>query len=197
MNNNILQNEKLFQKMSYLMNRALQNSAKALSTLIEDEVRPEGLEVRLSTNKKKNIIFSNSDVLYHIASDIRGDISAESFLIFSQEDAEKLLQNIKPSPEVKTTSMLEAILLEVANILTASVVTSLSNHLDVHAFGGVPQLHKITKDQTKEFIENTFSDVPFSFSFKIELASFHTQIYPEFLWLVHQEFYQLLETKDI
>lgn len=194
---NILQNEELFQKMSHLMNRALQNSAKALSTLIEDDVRLEGLEVRLNTSKKKNFTFFNSDVIYNIASEIRGDISAESFLIFNQTDAEKLLQNIKPSPEIKNIGMLEAILLEVANILTASVVTSLSNYLDVNAFGGVPKLHKLTKDTTEKFIQTTFSDLPFSFSFKIELASLSTQIYPEFLWLVHQEFYELLEKKEI
>ena len=194
---NILENAELFRKMTEMMNQALQNSAKALSVLIEDEVRLEGLEVRLNTNKKKNLAFLSSETFYNIYSEIRGDISAESFLIFSQENAEKLHQNIKPSPENKTTGMLEAILLEVANILTAAVVTSLSNFLEINAFGDVPQLHKITKSEMEDFIQNTLANIPFSFSFKIELASLNTQIYPEFIWLVREDFYTLLEEKQL
>jgi len=87
-----------------------------------------------------------------------GELNGLCCLIFSEEEANQLRQSALPpeilnSPEMMA-EMSDGILLEVDNIISASVITQFSNILKVKIHGGVPALRKVNYSELEEFIHN-------------------------------------------
>ena len=85
-----------------------------------------------------------------------GELNGVCCLIFSEEEANQLRQSALPpeilnSPEMMA-EMSDGILLEVDNIISASVITQFSNILKVKIHGGVPNLKKVTFNEMEEYI---------------------------------------------
>lgn len=66
-----------------------------------------------------------------LISAIVGEIRGESYLIFTPQQARALVEECLPPEMAKKEEMAKAILLEVDNILTASMVTQFSDFLSV------------------------------------------------------------------
>jgi chemotaxis protein CheC len=78
-----------------------------------------------------------------IRSNITGDIVGETFLIFTEEQGDRLARICIGSSknfEGNYLALQRSLLLELGNILTGSLVTQIANILAVHIYGSPPEL---------------------------------------------------------
>jgi chemotaxis protein CheY-P-specific phosphatase CheC len=113
-------------------------------------------------------------------------------LIFSEEEADHLRkaalpQEILDSPEMME-EMSDGIMLEVDNIISASVITQFSNLLKVKIHGGVPDLKKVSFEEMEDYISSEVNNELYLISFKTSFESSKAQFNPEFVWLFDNTF---------
>jgi chemotaxis protein CheY-P-specific phosphatase CheC len=121
-----------------------------------------------------------------------GELKGVCCLIFSEEEANQLRSAALPpeileSPEMMA-EMSDGILLEVDNIISASVITQFSNILKVKIHGGVPTLKKVNSEELEKFFQEEISNELYLISFKTSFKSSHVSFAPEFIWLFDTTF---------
>jgi chemotaxis protein CheY-P-specific phosphatase CheC len=84
--------------------------------------------------------------------------------------------------------MSDGIMLEVDNIISASVITQFSNLLKVKIHGGVPNLKKVTSSEMEEYISSEVNNELYLISFKTSFESSKARFNPEFVWLFDNSF---------
>jgi len=114
-----------------------------------------------SKKEESNIQFLTTKVI--------GDLKGVCCLIFSEKEADQLRSAALPpeileSPEMMK-EMSDDIMLEVDNIISASVITQFSNLLNVKIHGSVPGLKKVNYIEMKEFIANEINNELYLVSF--------------------------------
>lgn len=129
---------------------------------------------------------SNSTI---ILTEIIGDISGQSYLIFTEEEKSGICQRCLQAFGINGNSHLhdEVIIKEVDNILSAAVITEFSNFLNIKIFGDVPKL--VTKD---EFYHGIKEDEIFLLSNAQLMFEDQEEFNPKFLWRLNSQFIDLV-----
>jgi chemotaxis protein CheY-P-specific phosphatase CheC len=182
----------------------LSRAANSLSFFIKEKVSVEIIDISIysdihSKKIKKNIP-DNNYILYTI---MRGDIGGEAYLILSESEVIKLTDKIFPTIGKKDhnekTELINAFLLELDNILTASVITEFANIFRCKLYGDVPSLKILNQNETEVFFNE--KKLPGSTVIYIN-SKFITEtldITPEFIWIMDDNFFNkithLLQTK--
>ncbi len=172
-----------------LMSLALANSAASFSQMANTEIKLQAAEIQLKPidNDIKPDTLPEEN-LYILVSQIIGDVPAHSYLIFKPSDAAKLAVLCLPPSAQNSVEMQQALQIEMANILTASVVTQLSNFFKVKIFGYVPELKKMTKAVLRQSIEKEMDKENVSFFLKTNFITPNLQIQPDFIWTFNHIF---------
>jgi hypothetical protein len=107
----------------------------------------------LETGEHMNL--SGSYIL--LTTQIFGDVTGKSYL-FIPEPAMEILTSTIPSGSHSSTAFKEEFIKELNNILSAAVITKLSNKLAKKMFGDVPELIGKVKFQLGDIIQDDFSE---------------------------------------
>lgn len=178
-----------------IVNIGLSKAADSMSFFTKEKVLIQGHHVeKISFDELSRI--SNclpDEILYILTTEIKGELSGVCYLIFTEEETEKLLdislpESIKQDPD-KLQMMGDAIMLEMDNIIVASVVTQFSNFFQYKMYGDVPRLKKDNCEGLKDIVKKENSNLHEFLYFK---SSFHNKdldISPYFLWLLDEKFY--------
>jgi len=107
-----------------------------------------------------------------------------------------LLQNSLPAtvlnnPE-KLSIMGNAFLLEVDNIISASVITQFSNILKHKMHGDVPALQVLNENSLNDYISHHLNQDSQIINFKVNFTSSHLHFCPEFFWLFNKSFIEAI-----
>jgi chemotaxis protein CheY-P-specific phosphatase CheC len=129
------------------------------------------------------IRFSGSHVL--LTTQIFGDVSGKSYLFLSERALEILTKTIPANPN-SSIDFKEEFIKELNNILSAAVLTKLSNFLSKKMFGDVPELigkvnchlNDIIHDDFSEEMEEVYIN---SIYFSLEE---HEGVFPLFIWVL-------------
>ena len=126
-----------------------------------------------------------------------GDLKGVCCLIFSEEEADHLRQAALPpeileSPEMMA-EMSDGIMLEVDNIISASVITQFSNLLKVKIHGGVPDLKRVNYKEMESIIQEDINNELYLISFKTSFESAKVAFNPEFIWLFDNAFIESIK----
>jgi len=178
-----------------LMSLALANSAASFAQMANIDIKLQSAQVQLKPideDIKPNFPFEEK--LYALVSQVIGDIPAHSYLIFKPVDAAKLSMLCLPPNMQENIEMQHALQIEIANILTASVVTHLSNFFKVKIFGYVPELHQLTKKEIRQKIEKEMDKETVSFFLKTSFVTSNLQIDPDFIWTFNQVFVDMVKS---
>lgn len=178
-----------------LMSLALANSAASFAQMANIDIKLQSAQVQLKPideDIKPNFPFEEK--LYALISQVIGDIPAHSYLIFKPVDAAKLSMLCLPPNMQENIEMQHALQIEIANILTASVVTQLSNFFKVKIFGYVPELHQLTKKEIRQKIEKEMDKETVSFFLKTSFITSNLQIDPDFIWTFNQVFVDMVKS---
>ncbi len=176
-----------------LMSLALANAAAAFSLMANIEIRLQSAEVQLKPiDEDIKPAFSAEEKLSVLVSQVIGDMPAHSYLIFRPVDATKLAMLCLPPSMQNNEEMQQALKIEIANILTASVVTQLSNFFKVQIFGYVPNFLTLTKKEIRQTIEKEMEKETVSFFLKTNFIAPNLEIQPDFIWTFNQTFIDMV-----
>ncbi|MGB0167239.1 MAG: hypothetical protein ACPF8V_10345 [Luteibaculum sp.] len=114
------------------------------------------------------------------------------YLIFSEEEVQRILnvtlpESTRKDPE-KLRVMGDAVLLEMDNIIVASVVTQFSNSFAYKMYGDVPQLGKSNSKDLKAKLKSENVGRDHFIYFKSEMHTEKLDISPEFIWILEDNF---------
>jgi chemotaxis protein CheY-P-specific phosphatase CheC len=89
--------------------------------------------------------------------------------------------------------MSDGIMLEVDNIISASVITQFSNLLKVKIYCGVPALRKVDSTELEKYLQEEINNEMYLVSFKTKFKSSHVSFAPEFIWLFDNTFVESIK----
>lgn len=120
-----------------------------------------------------------------LTTEIFGDITGKSYLFLSDKEVELLTAGI-PVGKDPSINLREEFLKEVDNILSASVITKISNELKVKMYGDIPLLQGKTSAKIEDLIQDDFSEQ--TETIYINAISFsivgHPEMKPAFIWVL-------------
>ena len=129
-----------------------------------------------------------------LITEIKGELEGVCYLIFSQEEVKYLLEASLPesirNEEAKLKVMGNAILLEMDNIIAASVITQFSNFFNYKMYGDVPKLEKFPLKELRSYIDSNTAagDNQYCLYFKSDFHTNNLQVRPEFIWLLNEKY---------
>jgi chemotaxis protein CheY-P-specific phosphatase CheC len=186
---------------SEFMNIALANSADSLSSLLGDKVllTKNSMEIHDSIDDIKQD--DTEQEYFVLGTNIMGQMKGSSFLVVSQKAGEIIMDKCFPpsknDPESRAMQ-LEAILLEVDNMLAAAVITQFSNILGITMFGNVPYLKKATSAELKDLIRENLEEHKDGEKYLLAtntrlISDLNEDIQPTFYWVLPESFIHALK----
>jgi chemotaxis protein CheY-P-specific phosphatase CheC len=133
-----------------------------------------------------------------LTTQIIGDISGKSFLILNHEETAEIFKVIHSS--MNKQELKDGFLLEIDNIISASVISELSNALGVEIYGDVPLLEKVHAENLHEFmsadlVKDNFSSVILSnTTFNFDSSD---KIHPQFIWKINSKIFELIPAEKL
>jgi chemotaxis protein CheY-P-specific phosphatase CheC len=141
------------EQLQDLLNKGMKNASIAFSQLTGLHV--EATNVKISLADSNDNIFpcnKNSDGLIVLVTRLIGDVGGKSYLVFDSNDVSTLQRKDPFSKFVNNKLLNEALLKEIDNILSAAVITVMSNGLAVNIFGDVPELENYSSVQANKIM---------------------------------------------
>lgn len=178
-----------------LFNISLSKAADSLSFFIQNKIFISDLKMSTETdeNRKVELCEQIEEAEVVLETLLKGDYTGKSYLLFSEQDVKNFFSvahPLNPNAQLEDEFSKE-FLLEVDNIITASVVTELSNILNITLYGDVPKLIENT-DELKQSLSPELKDTR---CLKV-VATYHSDglvIKPQFIWFVNPGLYERIE----
>jgi chemotaxis protein CheY-P-specific phosphatase CheC len=137
------------------------NASRAFSQLANNQVVYNnfhcGYHDLNSSGLNEDYQHYNKTPRYLITTEIFGDIPGKSYLYLSQTDFDHLTHSI-PDINQGTANLRDEFVKELDNILSAAVITKLSNELKCRMFGNVPVLVGKVTSRLEDVIYDDFSE---------------------------------------
>jgi len=185
----------LYDILKELFNISMAKAADTLSFFVNNKIYIEDLNLSIANEEDASELLdqirSSAAVL---ETKLQGDYSGSAFLVFSKEDVKnffKAAHPIDPNSGMED-ALSKEFLLETDNIVTASVITELSNMLNINILGGVPVL--LSPDDP-EMIASLSQKVDPPVYLKVA-ATYRCAgmiIEPQFIWLIDDLFLDKLK----
>lgn len=176
-----------------IVNTGLLKAAESLSFFMKEKIALDKMDYSFNRSPEPSDFTSkHGDNVHLLITEIIGELKGVCCLIFNEEEADKLRQTALP-PEITSnpaimSEMQDGILLEVDNIISASVITQFSNILKHKVYGGVPQIKKLSRDMVNQYIREKLEDDMFIISFNTHFISQGLDFSPQFIWLFNESF---------
>ncbi|MES2678667.1 MAG: hypothetical protein V4635_02225 [Bacteroidota bacterium] len=176
-----------------IVNQGLSKAAESLSFFMKEKITFNELSFSMKKIDKDADFTSKLGANIHLlTTNVIGELQGVCCLIFSEEEADKLRHTALPREITDDPGLMaemsDAIMLEVDNIISASVITQFSNLLDHKMYGGVPELKKLDFTELNGYVKSNFSNDLYSINFKTSFASRQVDFNPEFIWLFDHTF---------
>jgi chemotaxis protein CheY-P-specific phosphatase CheC len=181
-----------------VFNAGFQKAASSFSKLINRDVQvtnPQSVLGRQYTDL--GCLSAEENELYILITNVIGDVSGKSFLILSQNERQEIFKSIKSS--ITNHALNEAFLLEIDNIISASVIAELSNVLEIEIYGDIPHLFKVRSEDLSRFLTNHLSSEDSSLVISKAVFQFDQveKIHPQFIWKLSSKVFDLIPSNGI
>lgn len=180
-----------------LINIALSNAADAFSKMAGERVLVNQFHLTLGSPHVEPVLPQGfQEPLHVLTTDVKGSLEGKSYLIFDGADTQQIFKIFASTQAASTGSTLseleQALLLELDNILSAAVITQLSNFLDVFIYGDVPGLRTLSPAETLERFKEETGHFDVVFHINARFKSYRTNLQPAFVWLFKSDFLQTI-----
>ncbi len=172
---------------------AFANSALAFAKFTYKEVKIDSITIVSDNENNQTALLS--DIIYILVSELKGDLRGKCYLNFTDKDAEALFELALPAAYIEDTVMQKAILLELDNILTAAVVSMLSNTLKINTYAYVPELIMGNKSVLDNLLNQDYNEQKLVLQFKTVFSIANHNLETEFIWVLDESFLDIVEFK--
>lgn len=177
-----------------VMGAGFERAAHSFSSLVGKKVKVTRSQSVVVHNESSFPYFTEEHgEVYILITQIIGDVSGKSFLIFNQEESQEIFKAI--NLPATGTPLKEAFLLEIDNIVSASVISELSNSLNVEVYGDVPKLIVKNAKELASFIRSEIGDeIVSSMIFCSTTFQFDgkDKIHPQFIWNLNSKVFETI-----
>jgi chemotaxis protein CheY-P-specific phosphatase CheC len=176
-----------------IVNTGLLKAAETLSFFMKEKIKLDDMDYSFDTQPNPaDFTTKTGQNIQLLLTEVIGELKGVCCLIFSEEEADKLRSAALP-PEIMNNpalmaEMSDAILLEVDNIISASVITQFSNILKHKVYGGVPHLKKMSAAEVNQYVKGKLEHEMFIVSFNTHFVSESLDFSPQFIWLFDNSF---------
>ncbi len=177
-----------------IVSLGLKKAAESMAFFTKEEVKIEASEVKREPidHIYEIVDFNSADLHYVLSTEIKGELAGVCYLIFSEEEVQRILEVVLPegvrSDSEKLRVMGDAVLLEMDNIIVASVITQFSNSFSFKMYGDVPQLEKSSGEDLKKKLTAEKHRGEYFIYFKSKMHTEKLDISPDFLWVLEDNF---------
>lgn len=177
-----------------LINIGLQKAAQSMAFFTKDEVSIHSTDVQIKPMSFiDNLINKEANQeLAVLTTEIMGEVGGVCYLIFSEDEIDKILKASLPESVLndpdKLAVMGDAILLEMDNIIVASVITQLANALNYKMYGNVPTISRTISNGFMQIFSSARNNVNYFLYFKSEFKTKGLDINPDFIWLLDDNY---------
>lgn len=192
---------RLEDKVKNAFDSGYSNAASSLSKMTNHKINfdtcYQGVEsMRAKPFMDQTTFHDNAgDVL--VTTEVFGDVVGKSYLYFTHREYNLLTAAIpdSTSPEV---NLKEEFMKEVDNILSAAVITRLSNELNLRMFGDVPVLAAGAKSRIQDTIYRDFRYLAEEVYVSASFLKFETcpGMRLSFVWVMHNKIVQMKARPD-
>jgi len=178
----------------------LKKAAESLSFFMKEQITIQQTEFTVSYEKDFSIKDADSSQeLYILSTEMRGELKGTCYLVFNQLEKDEICKMALPAdifnnPD-KLKNMQEPLLLEIDNIISASVITQIANHLNKKVYGDVPNLTLMNAKELKNIITKQMKPDKLIIGFQTEFISSKTHFSPEFFWILDAIFLDFVKIK--
>jgi len=179
----------------HMLNKGFENAAHSFSKMINRKVRIcTSQSVVIHHQSDFSYVSEDHDEVYVLITQLMGDFSGKSYLIISHEEAEEIFKSMS-AQQAFDEKLRDALLLEIDNILSASVISSISNEMNSVVYGDVPKLRKMHSNDLHDFL-NEGHDSHEAYSIVYSVATFkfdnRDKIHPQFIWKLSSKVFDLI-----
>jgi len=182
----------------HVLNSGFERAAASFSKLINRSVRIVNTQsLVLRHNDHFSYISEEQGDLHILVTQIIGDVSGKSYLVFNHDECAEIFRALNSNP---SAALQDAFLLEIDNIISASVIAELSNALGLEIYGDVPQLLKIQGQDLQEFMRKEVSkDGPSSVIFSNAMFQFDSKdrVHPQFIWKMSSRIFEFIPVDKV
>lgn len=180
------------------------NAANSLSLMINDKVCYEKHYQASHLVDSLNLadiypqLQDQKESFMLITTEVFGDVFGKSYLFLSHHDFETLTRNIGQSKDPRINFHHE-FLKEVDNILSAAVITRLSNKLNVKIYGDIPMWIGPVQNDVIDMISSDFQDRTAEIYVNTIVFTLDKtpQVKPLFIWIMDSRVISGIEEKAI
>lgn len=171
----------------------LKKAAQSLSFFMKEDINLKETEFTLTD--EQNFIIDNAslnDELFVLSTEVKGELKGICYLIFNKEEKDEVCKVTLPAeifnhPD-KLKNMQEPLLLEIDNIISASVITQIANNLKLKIYGDVPHLQLMNSASLEQLIIQQMKPNKFIIGFQTEFVSSKSHFHPKFFWILEPDF---------
>jgi len=171
--------------IAQLMSRGLEKAADSFSRFINRKMLlAQSNTILIEPNKTSPYVSDEKGNLTLLTTDIIGEVSGRSYLILSDREREEICYAVSPQLRLRA-EIEEAMLLEIDNIISASVIGQLANELNIEVYGDVPSLQYVKAENVQNALScGTKHESPSGIILcnATFVLSDHHQIHPQFIW---------------
>jgi chemotaxis protein CheY-P-specific phosphatase CheC len=182
-----------------IMNKGFEKAAKSFSTLVNRPLTFSHLNMLMVHHDQEfTYVSGERDNLMVLTTNIIGELSGKSFLILNDQERAEICRLVSPTKELDI-KLQEALLLEIDNIISASVIGQLADDLEIEVYGDVPNLQYVKPENIQEFLANGISsENPSSIllcntTFVLDT---HEHIHPKFIWKLSEKVFQIMQQQS-
>ncbi|MGZ3867261.1 MAG: hypothetical protein ACXVC2_12160 [Bacteroidia bacterium] len=194
-----MENPKELQVAREVVNKGLLKAAESLSFFMKEKIFLSEMDYTFNkSSHPADFTSKKGENIHLLITEVIGELKGVCCLIFSEQEANHL-RHTALSPEITSNpeimaEMKDGILLEVDNIISASVITQFSNILKHKIHGGVPAMKVVNDSQLNEYIKSKLEEDLFIISFNTHFESEKLDFTPQFLWLFDKSFSESIKS---
>jgi len=186
-------NNKESETAKEIANIGMLKAAESLSFFMKEDIKLDDMQCCFDPPCNSDMFSDKEGANVHVLiTKIIGEMKGICCLIFSEQEANQL-RNAALPPEITNDpemmkEMKDGILLEVDNIISASVITQFSNILKIKIHGGVPMIKKMDESELNHYIKGLLENNLYIINFKTRFVSSNLDFSPQFLWFFDESF---------
>lgn len=185
----------------HIMNSGFARASLSFANFIGKNIKISNTQSGISRNNDIPVTTDGKGNLYILVTQIIGELAGKSYLILNEEQSDRLTMLAGHTASVQIDEpMKEALLVEIDNIISAAVISELSEALQVEIYGDVPVLKKIPASSLQEFIakENGHTDASNSvISTTMFQLSIDKHVHPQFIWKLPEKIFDMIPTERL
>ncbi|MBT1689536.1 hypothetical protein [Dawidia soli] len=179
-----------------VMNKGFERAAQSFSQFIEAPVTLTSTQFVLA-RRDEDVTFLSEEKgnVYVLITQIIGEFAGRSYLIFTLEECEGIFRAVSKNKPGMSDSLKEPLLLEIDNIISASVIAELADSLMAEVYGDVPSLQILPASALEDIVgKDVDHERPSSVIFAKTTFCFdgHQQITPQFIWKISTQVFDII-----